>query len=122
MQLHHADIIRKPQRQISRLKLQSTPLNARLTGSHRCEALGVVASGHAPVLALCRELLAAGIEPDTALVVYRRGVLALKVRAIGKAAQLAVEDSASGRPRFRLARPKRRGAASPMRKNGGRVP
>jgi hypothetical protein len=105
MQIHDADVIRKPQRQISCLKLQSTALKAQLASLRQCEALGIVASGHAPVLTLCRELLAAGIQPDTALAVYRRGVLALKVRAIGNAARLAVEDSGTGRPRFRLARP-----------------
>jgi hypothetical protein len=89
---------------------------AQLTGSHRCEALGIVVTGHAPVLTLCRELLAAGIDPNSALDVFRRGLLALRVRSVGGAARLAVEDNENGRPQFRLARPPRRGAAPPTRK------
>jgi hypothetical protein len=73
---------------------------ATLTGSDRCEALGVVATGYAPVLTLCRSLIAAGVSPDTALTVCRRGVVAL-----------------NGTPRFRLARSERCGAASPVRQN-----
>jgi hypothetical protein len=85
-------------------------IRAELIGSHecRCEEHERLAFGYAPVLAMCRELLAAGMSPDAALHVYRRGILALKVRAIGKAAQLVVEDSETGRPQFRLARPARR--------------
>jgi hypothetical protein len=37
-----------------------TPISAQLIGSYQCEALGIVAMGHAPALALCRELLSAG--------------------------------------------------------------
>ena len=91
---------------------------ARLTGSHRCEALGIVATGHAPVLALCRQLLAAGIDPDAELVVYRNGVLSLRIQSIRTATRLTIEDGETGIPRFRLIRPERRGAASPARKNG----
>jgi hypothetical protein len=95
----------------------SSPIiSAQLTGWHRCEALGMVAIGHAPVLKLCRELLAAGIDPNSALDVFRRGLLALRVRSVGGGARLAVEDNQNGRPQFRLARPPRRGAAPPMRK------
>ena len=97
------------------------PITAQLTGSHRCECVlyGLSASGHAPTLVLCRELLNAGANPDSSLVVYREGVLALRIRSIREGAKLTVEDAESGTPRFRLARPPRRGAASPMRKNGG---
>jgi hypothetical protein len=88
-----------------------------LLGSRRCEALGIAVSGHAPVLKLCGELIAAGIDQDRAIHVYREGgVLALKVRSIGEAAGLVVEDDKNGRPRFRLERPPRGGGASPMRK------
>ena len=91
---------------------------ARLTGSHRCEAFGIVATGHAPVLMLCRELLAAGVYPDAELTVYRNGVLSLRIQSIRAAARLTVEDGETGIPRFRLIRPERRGAASPVRKKG----
>ena len=120
MQLQYGDAPRKSEiRHASRSEqLLATPLTAQLTGSHRCEALGIVAKGHAPAFALCRQLLTAGVNPDTALSVYRNGILALKVRSIGEAARLAAEDSKNGRPQFRLARPTRRGAAPPMRKTG----
>ncbi len=77
----------------------------------RCEEQ-VTVSGRAPVLALCRELIAAGIDPDTARSVYRRGLLALKVRSIGAATKLMLAKmaalSSAQRP------PGSRGAASPM--------
>jgi hypothetical protein len=95
------------------------PLRAELHGSCHCEALDHVATGYAPALALCRQLLAAGLDPDRALHVYRNGILSLRIRTIREGAELTVEDAESGSPRFRLARPPRRGAASPMRKNGG---
>jgi hypothetical protein len=114
------DIFRNQLRDTHR-EQQAVPLTAELIASHQCEALGIVAMGHAPALALCRELLSAGAHPDTALAVYRNGVLALRIRSIREGARLAVEDGETGTPRLRLARPARRGAASPMRKNGGRA-
>lgn len=60
------------------------PIRAELNGSTECdcEFYGVSASGHAPALALCRELLAVGVDPDTALLVYRSGTLSLRVRSM----------------------------------------
>jgi hypothetical protein len=110
--LEHAEDFRKrkPSRQ------QTIP--AQLIGSHQCEALGVVANGYAPALVLCRELLAAGANPDAALAVYRNGVVSLRIRSLRKGARLTVEDNENGTPKFRLARPARRGAAPTARKNG----
>jgi hypothetical protein len=123
MEIHSTGIVRKRElRHASRKEQPSTPLKAELTGSRRCEALGIVATGNTPVLVLCRELLGAGVNPDSALAVYRKGVLALRVRSIAEAARLVVEDGKNGRPQFRLMRPERRGAASLMRGNGRRVP
>jgi hypothetical protein len=92
------------------------PLRTELVGSHHCIANGVTASATAPVLALCRKLLAAGLNPDQALEVYRGATLAIRVRSIGKGARLAVEDSKSGKPTFRSFRdrPARDGAALPI--------
>jgi hypothetical protein len=90
---------------------RNNQISAELCGSQRCEAQGLVATGHVPILALCRELIAAGLDPDRPLTVYRRGVIALHVRSIAEGARLTVEDGENGRPRFRLARPQRRGAA-----------
>jgi hypothetical protein len=96
---------------------------AELTGSNRCDcqSYGISTSGHARVLAACRELLAAGVDPDSALSVYRNGVLALRIRPIRAGARLAVEDGETGIPKFRLARLERRGAASPARQTAPRV-
>jgi hypothetical protein len=98
-----------------RRKQPAPAITAELIGATRCEAQGIVATGYAPVLTMCRELLAAGFSPDAALAVYRRGILTLRIRSIAAGARLAVEDSENGRPQFRLARPERRGAAPPMR-------
>ena len=127
MNFSHATIVKSrpdadPARNSSACRSSSPScpvISAQLTGSHRCEALGIVAIGHAPVLTLCRELLAAGIDPNSALDVFRGGLLALRVRSVGRAARLAVEDNENGRPQFRLARRPRRGAAPPMRKRQG---
>ena len=63
--------------------------------------------------------LTAGLDPDRALHVYRKDTLALRIRSLREGSKLAVEDTESGTPGLRLARPPRRGAASPMQKNGG---
>ena len=75
-------------------------IRAEITGSTRCTALGFVGQGDAPVLALCRLLVAAGYDPGTPLHAYRGDVLALRVRSIGEAAQLQIS---SDPPRFRKA-------------------
>jgi hypothetical protein len=107
---------------------QQTSISAQLIGSHQCEALGIVARRHAPALMLCRQLIEAGVDPDTALAVYRNGVLSLRIRSLREGAKLAVEDDKNGTPRFRPARPGR-GGASPLtrslpnfdRREGGRA-
>jgi hypothetical protein len=96
-------------------------ISATLTASTRCEALGIVVDDHAPVLTLCRQLLAQGIDPNATLVVYRSGIVALRVRSISQAARLAVDDDEQGRPRFRQRRPQRRGAAPLVQKNDRRA-
>ena len=53
----------------------------------------------APVLALCRKLMAAGHNPATSLEAYRGEVLCLRVRSIGEAAMLTVKETGTG-PRF----------------------
>ncbi len=66
-----------------------------------CTASGITARGHAPVLTLARLLVVAGHHPATQLEVFRGDVLALRVRSIGEAAGLVVEDDRHGRPRLR---------------------
>jgi hypothetical protein len=97
-------------------------IRASLTGSNKATAGGIAATGSAPVLTLCRQLLAAGLDPDTALDVYRKGTLALRIKSIGKAANLTIEDDGQGKPVLRRFRDRAdtAGAAPPMRKNEGR--
>src|SRR5260221_8501408 len=78
-----------------------TPILAELIDSSQCQAEGLVARGHAPVLMLCRQLLAAGFDPDTPLETYRGTTLCLRVRTIRAGAALTVKESTrDGRPRF----------------------
>ena len=84
-----------------------TTARADLTGAEICTSMGLTARGSTPILALCRELLAAGVDPDQALEVYRGATLALQIRSIGEAAGLEVNSKGTG---FRAVR-----AASPMR-------
>jgi hypothetical protein len=79
-------------------------LIAELVGddSCRCQEIDAAVTANAPVLAMCRQLLTTGIDPDTALSVYRRGVLALKVRSIREGARLTVKTAGNGTPIFTL--------------------
>jgi hypothetical protein len=90
---------------------------AELVGddSCRCQELGAAVTANAPVLAMCRQLLATGIDPDTALGVYRRGVLALKVRSIREGARLTVKTAGNGTPIFTLVDGCKGAAAPPVR-------
>ena len=97
-------------------KLNNFPLKAQLTGSRHCEALGVVATSNAPVLKLCRELLAQSVNPDQALVVYRKGIEALRVRPIRDSAGLTIKEPDRGQAYF-VNGPPPSHPPSPMRKN-----
>jgi hypothetical protein len=96
------------------------PIRAEIVGSDSCSALGIEARASAPVLALCRNLLAAGLDPDAAVEAYRAGTLALRVRSIGEGALLTVEDNRFGTPVLRPWRDRDAGvgAAPPIRQNG----
>jgi hypothetical protein len=100
---------------------QAIPLRAALSGKH-CVAEGIYARGSAPILALCRALIAAGHDPDRALHVYRGSTPAVVVGAIGKAAKLTVEDDSRGRPRFRRWRDRTGGTAPHVRQNAQPTP
>ena len=73
------------------VKFQPSPIRAELIGS-TCKAAGITTRGHAPVLVLCRELIATGCDPDRAMQVFRNATLALRVRSIGEAAKLEVNS------------------------------
>jgi len=71
-------------------------IRAALIGTETCKAAGITAHGSAPVLALCRRLVAAGHDPGTPLEAWRGDVLALRVRSIGEAARLRVATHSVG--------------------------
>jgi hypothetical protein len=77
-----------------------TPVHAEFSGSDTCTAAGITVTANAPALALCRQLLAAGLDPDRALEVFRNGTLALRIRSIGEGARLTVKEPDRGRPHF----------------------
>jgi hypothetical protein len=80
--------------------LSAEPIRAQLYNSDEAIALGIVARAHAPVLALCRKLVAAGYDPATPLHAYRGAKLALRVRSIGEGARLVIRGDGTG---YRLA-------------------
>jgi hypothetical protein len=49
---------------------------------------------------MCKQLLAAGVDPATPLHAYRGDVLALRVLNIGEAARLCVKVAGNGTPIF----------------------
>jgi hypothetical protein len=89
---------------------KAVPIHAVLIGSDQCEALGITVCDAAPVLGLCRALVAAGHDPELPLHAHRGDVLALRVRTIGEAAQLSIAGDGVG---FR--RRTKPGEASPER-------
>jgi hypothetical protein len=60
--------------------------NTDLISTTNGPTLNCPKSGHflidapAPILTLCRELLAAGLDPDAAIQAYSAGILALRAR------------------------------------------
>jgi len=68
------------------------PLQAKLDGNYTCSAAGFTGRGNTPVLVLCGKLIAAGLNPDQAMEVYRGGILALRVRSIGEGAKLRINS------------------------------
>jgi hypothetical protein len=68
------------------------PIRAEIVGADRCHAAGVAVRGAAPVLVLCRTLIAAGLDPGRALLAFRGNVLSLRIRSIGEAAQFVVDE------------------------------
>ena len=82
------------------------PIRAQLIGSSRCSAGGNTAFGPAPVLTLCRRLVAAGLDPNRRLEVYRGGTLALFVsfNVIGHGLGWRVQDCGVGNKLLTLGR------------------
>jgi hypothetical protein len=88
-------------------------IRAELICGDACSAQGLTARGSAPVLKLCRALLAAGHDPDRPLHAYRNNTLALRVTSIGQAARLTVKSAGNGAPKLALDS-HWRGAAAPL--------
>jgi hypothetical protein len=55
-----------------------TSLAVHLNRSSTCTQAGITDSGATPLLVLCRHLLAAGLDPDSAQEIYRISTLALR--------------------------------------------
>jgi hypothetical protein len=93
----HVGTIAKPSSQSP----QAPVLRAELIGD-TCTTTGLTARGSAPVLALCRQLIAAGFDSAISLEAWRGEILCLRVRSIGEGATLTVAEGERGIPRFRL--------------------
>ena len=74
------------------MKNRTALIRADITGSDIAEAAGVRVKASAPVLALCRELLAEGYNPETRLEAFRGTMLCLVVHSIGAGAKLSVDE------------------------------
>ena len=92
---------------------QAGAIVARLVGSDIATALGLTAQSSSPVLALCRELVAAGHVPATPMHDYRGDTLALIVRSIGEAIRLRIGSHGVG-----FEADPQCGARPPMRRPG----
>ena len=75
--------------------IQAAPIRARLFGSDQCRAEGRTVRA-APILEMCRRLVATGHDPARPLHCYRGDVLALSVSSIAIGAQLRVRGSGVG--------------------------
>jgi hypothetical protein len=71
-------------------------ITAHLHGEQFCEGEGLAGRGEAPVLALCRALVNAGVDPDEPMDVYRGTTVALHIRSIGVAARLRIRGDRVG--------------------------
>jgi hypothetical protein len=89
------------------------PIRGELNSTHTASGAGISVRSVTPVFTLCRRALAAGLDPNMPMEVYRGATLALRIRSIGEAAGLEINSEGTG---FRPAR--RPDAASPMRPNG----
>jgi hypothetical protein len=70
------------------------PIRAELIGTNSATAPQMVVTSAAPILGLCRQLVAGGHDPATPLEAYRGDTLCVRIRSIGQTAQL--EPSPSG--------------------------
>ena len=83
----------------------TTTIRAEIIGSDCCETEGITIKASAPVLEMCRALIAAGYDPDSPLNAYRGDTLSIKVRSIGEGAMLDCQEGGG----FRLRVPRTAG-------------
>jgi hypothetical protein len=76
--------------------IQAAPIRAVLFGSDQCSAEGRTVRAAAPILEMCRWLVAAGRDPARPLHCYRGDVLVLSVSSIAIGAQLRVRGNGVG--------------------------
>ena len=76
--------------------MSDAPIRAELSGSDCASACGVAVRSGSPVIALCRQLVAAGYDSATPLEAYRGAILCLHVRSIGETAGLEVAAHGAG--------------------------
>jgi hypothetical protein len=76
--------------------MSAAAIRAEISGGDTAVALGIRARAYAPILALCRKLVEAGHDPRRRLHACRGGVLALRVRSIGEAADLEINGHGTG--------------------------
>jgi hypothetical protein len=89
------------------------PVRCELNGTGTAVATGITVKSTTPVLTLCRRALAAGLDPNLPMEVFRGDTLALRIRSIGEAAGLEIRGDGVGfRPAAGL------GTAPPVRPNG----
>jgi len=69
---------------------------AELIGDNECRAAGLVVRSTTPVLAMCRKLVTAGIDPATPLECYRGTTLAITVASIAQGAGLEINGHGTG--------------------------
>lgn len=81
------------------------PIRAELIGSDKATSEGITARGQSPVTMLCRQLIAAGFDPDRPLEAYRGQTLCLKVRSLADGGRLTVREGDNEPPRFTLWKP-----------------
>ena len=67
-------------------------IRCELRGDDTACAEGLTATGRAPVLQLCRDLITKGHDVETWLEAFRDDVMCLRVKGLGKGAQLTVDE------------------------------